>query len=700
MSGANVTAIPPKDIEKPFASARAPSSDHQPETSQRPWTSDARLWLAAITDSSDDAIVLADLSGHIISWNQAAEAMFGYSTTEIIGHPVTRITPPDRINEQAMILGRLHRNEKIARFETKRQHINGSDIPVSVTVSLIRDDLGRIIGVCEIARAIGERDAREHQLRTANATLERLAQDLARARDEADDSNRAKSRFLTGMSHELRTPLSCILGYTRLLQMEGGLNATQAGRVDAMLEAGKHLLQMIARVLDLSRIEAQGAELQAARIDVQAVAATCLDLLRPAAEAKGLALTISVAPGTQVELVTDAVRLRQILLNLLSNAIKFTAEGAVELALRPVADGSWLRLEISDSGPGIPPEQRHRLFRDFERLDTDATRSVEGAGLGLALSARLGTLMGGRVGHDDRPGGGSVFWLELPFGKTVGVSPVAPSRPGPGVAVPAVLNVLVVDDVMMNRDIAASFLRAAGHRVTCVDGGAKAVAAAADEDFDVVLMDVRMPEMDGLEATRRIRTIEGARGKVPIIALTAQAFTEQVAECRAAGMNSHLPKPFDPDSLIAAVVAAIAAGRAQQENAPDEPQLDQAPTASAADLEWQVVDPVVFDRIAGFLTPDILGSHLRAIAEAASLLLNRLNRSDDLSHHELELAGAAHALAGSAGMFGFIRIAELARRFERAMKGNPAEAPALVESLRAALTATIRAIHDRLPTAV
>ena len=330
-----------------------------------------------------------------------------------------------------------------------------------------------------------------------------------------------------------------------------------------MLETGKHLLEMITCVLDLSEIEAEHVSLRPVELDVQTTAAACLDLIRPVAEAKGLALSIEMAPGTSPVLVADPTRLRQILLNLLSNAAKFTSQGWVTLRIQSVKHDTMLRVEVVDTGPGIPPERHHHLFQDFERLDAEATRTVEGAGLGLALAFRLAGLMGGNLGYDDNPGGGSVFWLELP------VNPVTPaSEPlnlEPDVTAVRTLpapahahHVLVVDDVLMNRDIASSFLRRAGYTVTCAEGGAEAVAAVASKDFDVVLMDVTMPGMDGLDATRRIRSLPGARGQVPILAVTAQAFTEQVAACRAAGMDMHLPKPFDPDVLVAVVTQAIA----------------------------------------------------------------------------------------------------------------------------------------------
>jgi CheY-like chemotaxis protein len=248
------------------------------------------------------------------------------------------------------------------------------------------------------------------------------------------------------------------------------------------------------------------------------------------------------------------------MLNLLGNALKFTTCGAVELRLQSTANGSVLRIEVVDTGPGVPVGQRERLFQAFERADTDATRFREGAGLGLSIAARLVLLMAGRLGHDDKPGGGSVFWFELPRGDVTDADAVFGCGGDPATvkAMPDArqLRILVVDDVLMNRDIAGAFLRAGGHAVICAEGGAQAVAAVDGSDFDVVLMDVRMPGMDGLEATRRIRALEGARGRVPIVALTAQAFTEQIAACREAGMDSHLAKPFDVAGLLETVERA------------------------------------------------------------------------------------------------------------------------------------------------
>ncbi len=392
--------------------------------------------------------------------------------------------------------------------------------------------------------------------------LRHLVAELAQARDEAQRANKAKSHFLAGMSHELRTPLNAVLGYAELLRMEGGLSANQTARVQTMLAAGNHLLVMINRVLDMSEIEAGRVDLQATGIDLQAVAADCLDLVRPQALARGLALSVVVAPGTPRSLVTDPTRLRQILLNLLGNAVKFTGQGGIILRLCPDETGEAVRFEVADTGPGVPPDQRGRLFQDFARLDTESTRAAEGAGLGLALSARLATLLGGHVAYADNPAGGSVFTLDLPAhgaAQPAAGSPCVaePTAPPPG----RTLRVLVVDDTAMNCEIAAAFLRAAGHIVTCAASGAEAIALLSPHPasaFDIVLMDVRMPDMDGLEAARRIRALGDESGQVPIVGLTALAFAEHVQECHDAGMDSHLAKPFTPSGLQACVAKAAA----------------------------------------------------------------------------------------------------------------------------------------------
>ena len=682
---------------------------------------------AALRRSEGQYRLLADFSTDVIIHlgpdcrcryvSPASERLFGFRPEDMLdGHPRESTHPEDWPALEAGI-AEIFRSGHAPPVVYRSRKKDGSYVWVETQGQKLDGDQGLIVTIRD---AMSRKDAEEllqgsnTRLSSANAELERLARHLARARDEAERASRAKSRFLAGMSHELRTPLNGILGYAQLLRLEGGLNGAQSARVDAMLGAGQHLLQMINCVLDLSQVESERLDLHAAQIDLRSTATACLDLVRPTAVMKGLALGLAVAPDAPQHLMADPMRLRQILLNLLGNAVKFTACGSVQLRLDQTADGTALRVEVADTGPGIPVNQRPRLFQDFERLDAEATGAVEGAGLGLALSARFAAVMGGRLGHEDNPGGGSVFWLELPMTASA-AEPAAFDAPDVAPAPARPLRVLVVDDVAMNRDIAGSFLRAAGHEVACAEGGAEAARMAADSDFAVILMDVRMPEVDGLEATRRIRALACPRGQVPIVALTAQAFTEQIAECRKAGMDAHLSKPFTQDALLDAVVRAVedraAQGKANTMPQGEVPAAETAPGEGAGPAsrpvgvlrvpaigsELPVLDPGAFERTAAFLAPQAVVSYLQTLAERGKALLRGLHAPDALARTGSDLADAAHTLAGSAGMFGFERLAMVARCFEQAVQTNAAEAPDVTEALCAAIEASLQEMHSRAP---
>jgi signal transduction histidine kinase/ActR/RegA family two-component response regulator len=391
---------------------------------------------------------------------------------------------------------------------------------------------------------------------TMNADPLILAYELGQARVVAQRINETKSLFLVRIGHGIRTQLNSILGCAQLLRLNGDLNGVQSAQVSTIQRAGTNLPEMLEDVLALVEIETGRLELRLAEVDLRDLAEACLDFIRPMTEEKNLGLGISVALDISRHLKTDPRRLRQALVNLFGNAVKFTREGAVTLNIRMAGEGASLRIEVIDTGSGTAAEDRQWLFQDFERLDPACT--ADKARFGLAYSARLAVLMRGRLGHNDKSAGGSVFWLEL------SLTIVGASQPS---ATPACdrrtmsslrrnLHVLVVDDVFMNRDIATSFLRRGGHTVVCAENGAEAIAAVLTEDFDVVLMDVRMPVMDGLEATRQIRALDKGRGQVPIIAVTSQILGEQIAECIAAGMGGHLGKPFGFEELLEAVARA------------------------------------------------------------------------------------------------------------------------------------------------
>lgn len=654
-----------------------------------------------LTEHASDMVSRVGPEGACLYVSPAATRIFGVPAEALLGRGLLDLVRSEDLPVVAASTGRLLQGaaqEDATAFRVHRP--DGAEIWIEANARLLNDpDTGAPDGYVAVSRDVterrhidAERELRKRELEAANAQLEHLARHLGRARELADQANKAKSRFLAGMSHELRTPLNGILGYAQLLRMEGRLDGKQRARVDAMLGAGQHLLEMINRVLDLSEIEAESFEVQASEIDLRHVAKMCLGLVRPAAQAKRLELKLATAPDMPRRVLADPARLRQLLLNLLGNAVKFTARGAVELRLL-APDSATLRVEVVDTGPGVSPEQRRLLFHDFKRLDAESG-IVEGAGLGLAISVRLAALMGGRMGHEDNPGGGSVFWLELPM-VAVADAPAAPAAsPAPPPSRP--LRLLVVDDVAMNRDIAGSFLRAAGHEVTCAENGAEAVEATGAGDFDVVLMDVRMPGMDGLEATRRVRGLAGPRGRVPILAMTAQAFAEQVEECRRAGMDGHVAKPFTQEALLHAVAWAAEADAATKGEASVLVAEGVAKHASGViESDLPICDADAFKRTASFLPADAVPDYLETLVTRSKALLHSLRQPGVVTSDMDALSGSAHSLAGSAGMFGFQRLACVARHLEQAIETASPDIPTAVEGLMATIEASVPEMQRR-----
>ncbi len=509
-------------------------------------------------------------------------------------------------------------------------------------------------------------------------TIRKIAEgDLLAAKKVAEQASEAKSRFPAAITHELRTPLHGILGYAELLSLEGGLNSTQSQRLSAMMAAGQYLLSTINAVLDVSQIEADQMELRPVDIEMPDLVCGCLDVVRPAAEAKGLALVL--APTEPLRVFADPTRLQQVLLNLLGNAVKFTATGSVEVRLQSVEAGTWICIEVADTGPGIWAKHRNKLFQIFERLNAEAVSGIEGSGLGLALSAKLVQLMGGKIGYADHPGGGSIFRVELPCGASAS-APVEKAA-APSSTDRAHLRVLVVDDEAMNRNIASGFLSTAGHDVVCVDNGAAAVEAAATGSFDVILMDVRMPGVNGWQATRRIRALPVPRGEIRIIAVTAQAFAQQIEKCRQVGMDGHISKPFRRAALLATL------GKIATSSRDAEPTI-ASPAAALDDIELPTFDRDAFEDIISTMTAVDVAENLRTLIMRCETLLRRL-RSPDMLSQACELAEAAHKLAGGAGTFGFLHVAAAARRFEVAADAGASDTVALGDHLAAAINASV-----------
>ena len=618
-----------------------------------------------ILHTAATAVFTVGADRRITGINAELTRITGFAERDMIGAPCEVLQGASC--RQSCGLFDPQRLEPIVRKQCQIQSKDGKTRNIIKNADLIRDESGRVMGGIESFVDVTE---------------------LSQAREQAEAASRAKSTFLAGMSHELRTPLNGVIGMTELLL---GTNLDEKQRRHASLarSSGKTLLALINDVLDFSKIEAGKLELETIDFDLPPVVETVINNLSLMATEKGLRLISTIDARVPSAVCGDPARLQQVLLNLTNNAIKFTQQGQVVIGVALDGEGEHnvvLRFAVSDTGIGIPPDHMDRLFRSFSQVDASTTRKYGGSGLGLSICKQLAELMGGQIGVESAPGAGSTFWFTIHCGKSQGTTPrTTPVLEAGAIAAGADAGteicgarILLAEDDEISQEVAVELLKRAGHHCQAVSTGRQAVEEALKGEYDLILMDCQMPEMDGFEATRAIRKHEREAGlprdrqdRLPIIALTANAIRGDRELCLEAGMDDYLAKPLEPRRLMEMLGrylpkhGAVGTAAGPQEPAGHEPSATEAVTEDRKGQSAAVAPPFDVETLLkrwgmdrAFVTSLIGKFQKKALADFEQL-------ARDVAAGAVEEATRrAHSLKGAAGYVAANRVRELAARLE------------------------------------
>jgi PAS domain S-box-containing protein len=636
--------------------------------------------LQTIIDAIPSPIFYKDRAGVYRGCNKAFERYIGHPAERVVGSTVYDVAPRDLADKYRAMDDELMRQRGVQVYEHGVRYADGTIHEVVFHKATFEGEAageaaGEVAGLVGVMLDITERKHAEEEVR--------------RAAEATNAAMKLKSRFLAIMSHEIRTPLNGVLGMIELLSTTP-LAEDQERMMVVARESAEHLLHLVTSVLDLSKLDAGRIELEAIDFLVPDLMDGVLAAMAPQASIKRVALEHAIADDVPLAVRGDAARFRQILFNLISNAVKFSDDGRVTVSVtlaEPAGEHVALRVAVRDSGIGIAKDAQGRLCGEFMQADESIARRYGGTGLGLAITKRLVERMGGAIGVDSEPGQGATFWFTVRFAPAERDPGAIPSSrrtaPPPSSARP--LRVLVVEDNAVNQLVAAGLLRSLGHAVTVVNGGAEAVDAVRCEAFDIVLMDVEMPGMDGFEATRRIRALPGACAEIPILAVTAHALVGISERCERAGMNGSTTKPLQLARLADAIAFCLdRRGRASHASLPAE--------AAAARGVEPILDEECLDALERAVGRDAL---CEALEQFLTLLPQRIAVLADRGGDRDVAFREAHSLRGMAAQVGAARLASVAGQCEAALRSEPAAPLALTdlreaaEAARAAATAVI-----------
>jgi PAS domain S-box-containing protein len=510
--------------------------------------------LKAARDAAEEAIAQArraerlsgvghwryDVAKGVLTWSEQMYRIYGLEPT------------PEGPTLQTLI-DVCHPDDRERVLERRARYKDADAPPLEARVLRPDGQIRHIVSLDNLERDSGGRPMIRYGT-LQDVTERKLAEaELQDARQRAEAAAAAKAAFLANMSHELRTPLTSITGFSRLLEDRTDLPAEARHFTRRIREASEALLAIINDVLDFSKIEAGQTGLRSEPLSIEQLTEEVAGLLSIQALAKGVNLKVELDPLAPPLVAGDVARLRQVLLNLVANAVKFTDDGAVTVRTRYAPGTQRLRVEVSDTGPGIAPDAVARLFERFSQAEDSINRSHGGTGLGLAISKGIVELMGGQIGVETATGQGSSFWFEVPAPPCAVEAAAEARAEAPAPVAPGPISLLVVDDTAVNRELLRLMLEPLGLHIEEASGGAEGIEAASRRRFDLILMDVRMPGVDGLQAARAIRASGRANAATPIIALTADVQAEAAAACLAAGMDDVVAKPIAPQALLTAI---------------------------------------------------------------------------------------------------------------------------------------------------